>query len=137
MLGKKKGQTLIEVTVALGILAIVFAGTITLIVGVVNLSFSARNRTEAIALAQMKLAETASSILTGCNKTFPASTPRTRESGTIYHYRVDVNTLAGSFSAVYDNDLNHNNFAEIVVTVDWTNKGLPDENYVIKQIVRK
>lgn len=53
----KKGQSLVEVTVALSILVIVLTSTITLIVAVLNLTLSSRNRTEAITYAQRAISE--------------------------------------------------------------------------------
>lgn len=58
----KKGFTLVEVVVALGILTIVLAATVTLIIGVVNLALVARDKTEATALVQKGLSETISRI---------------------------------------------------------------------------
>lgn len=54
---KIKGISLVELTVAMAILAMVFAGTVTLIITVVNLSFNTGLKTVAVALAQKGLTD--------------------------------------------------------------------------------
>lgn len=55
--GNKKGISLVELTIAMTILTMVFAGTVTLIIMVVNLSYSSGLKTVAISLAQKGLTD--------------------------------------------------------------------------------
>jgi type II secretory pathway pseudopilin PulG len=52
-----KGISLVELTVAMAILTMVFSGTVTLIIMVVNLSFNTGLKTVAISLAQKGLTD--------------------------------------------------------------------------------
>lgn len=55
MLNNKKGESLVEVLVALSIFMLVFAGVVTMITGSVTLNLSARQRTETVAMVQKNL----------------------------------------------------------------------------------
>lgn len=148
----KKGQTLIEVVVALGILALVFTGTITLIVQVVNLELSAKNRTEAVTLAQRKLTEARIGIENGCSQTSYLEVGTENGSIVTLNFAViaDDNFDAGFPIGVVDAsatsfdyggppglELDGNNFIRIISVVQWSDRGLPDETYTIEQIVRR
>lgn len=124
----KKGFTLVEVIVALGILAVVFVGTVTLIVNVVNLELSSRNLTEAVAIAQGKLAEAIVPINGGCTASTPTDVLPT-PAGEKYTYEINFedNYNFGGLS----------NFIKVEVKVNWKDKGLGQREYKIDQIVRK
>jgi prepilin-type N-terminal cleavage/methylation domain-containing protein len=128
----KRGLSLVEVIVALGILAIVFSGTITLVIQTVNLGLSARDRTEAILLAQTVLNEKIIEIEGGCTlKT--ATGPLPEETRGRYKYIVKYDK-----SNDYGEGLNEDNFMEISVKVSWLPKGFStDEEFEISQVVRK
>ncbi|MDD5693270.1 MAG: type II secretion system protein [Patescibacteria group bacterium] len=66
MLIKKKGQTLVEVMVALSILIVILSGVITLLIKSVNLVIDSRSKTEAIAIVQNGLSEGISSVQGTC-----------------------------------------------------------------------
>lgn len=70
---KKRGFGLVEVMVALSILAMVFSAVVTLIVNVVNLNLVSRQRTEAIAFAQDGLALGVAEISNGCPSKLPTN----------------------------------------------------------------
>ena len=97
MFSSKKGESLVEVVVSLGIMAMVFAGVVNIVVAAVTLNLSSRQRLEVIATVQKNLNEwlAADSLnnscpvtprplaqtitLTGCAATPPhvtAATPR-------------------------------------------------------------
>lgn len=135
----KKGQSLVEVVVALGILAFVFAGTITLIVQIVSLQLATRNRTEAVALAQKTMAETVSTLTDGCGNI--SSTNTTGSSGN-FTYSVQVSNAdaypdGGSSTSSRDVDLDGNQFYQVLVSVTWDDRDYVGNNYELKQIVKK
>lgn len=131
---KIKGLTLIELVVAMGILAMVFAGTITLIIFVVNLAFSARLKTTAVALAQKKLTEEISTFRADPSNPSLYICPRT----------LSVPSDSGLSSA--DVCITPNppvpsesgDFVMITVTVRWNVRGAPTQlNYPLSQVIRK
>lgn len=132
----KKGQSLVEVIVALGIITLVFAGAITLIVNAVNLEISARNRTEATALAQRELALALQAVGEGCEKgTYEKTLTESWEGAT---YNIKVNTIGIDENDLKtEKDFTSSDFAKITVTVSWKDKNLPEETYQLSQIVRK
>lgn len=73
---QKKGFTLIETVVALGILTIALTAAITLIVNVVNMSMLTRDKTEATALMQKGISDAAAAC-GGCRSSNLLSTPYT------------------------------------------------------------
>lgn len=120
----KRGFTLVEVVVALGILALVFSGVVTLVVQVVNLELGARRQTEAVALAQGKMAEQVALICDDCSETVtPEDIIDQEDNGYIYD--------------IYFDDGPYTNFVTIKVVVTWTDKGIGDRDYSITQAVRK
>lgn len=127
----RKGQSLVEVVVALGIVSIVFSGTVTLIVQTVNLELSARDRTEAINYAQKILNEKVVEIEGGCNLEYTTGEVSGPPFGK-YNSTINVNN---NFTS-YGNGLDSANFIEITSRVTWKPKGLPDDKYEVKQIVR-
>lgn len=129
----KRGQTLVEVVVALGILAMVFAGVVTLIVRVVDLELMARDRTVAVSLAQKKLAETVGNLGDGCNVSdYTIPNGSIVEGSKTFNYSGAINN---SFD--YSNELNNKNFVEITIKVDWQEKSGSVSKYELKQVVRK
>jgi prepilin-type N-terminal cleavage/methylation domain-containing protein len=130
----KKGFTLIEVVVALGILAAVFAGTVTLVVTVVKLALSSRIKTEAITLAQKGLAvqiqntykapkgvpvSSYAETLDGINLIARTEDPTT----------ADFDLTSNGSSVSFDSD----GFYHITSTVTWPGS----KPYVLEQYVRK
>lgn len=63
---KKHGFSLIEVVVALSLLMMVMAATISLIITVVNLNLAARSKTEAVAYAQDGITQGVAKTTNGC-----------------------------------------------------------------------
>lgn len=57
MFSSKKGESLVEVVVALGIFSFVFFGVVNIVAGSITLNMSARQRTEAVAMVQKNLNE--------------------------------------------------------------------------------
>lgn len=139
-LNRVKGQSLIEVVVALGILAAVFATAATLIVTIVDLNVSARSRTEVVALAQKVLSENVKDAMTYCS-TNVASKPKNctlMPGRPDYCVTVDVRKgrySTGSSPYVFVIDPSREDFARITVTVDWKDKTVSN-SYEVSQIVR-
>jgi len=57
MFNNKRGESLVEVLVAISVLMVVFGGAVSMIVGSVRLNMSARQRTISIAMVQKKMTE--------------------------------------------------------------------------------
>lgn len=130
-MNRKRGISLIEVVVALGIIAIVFAGTITLIISVVNLEMSARARTEAVAITQKYLALNVHALGTGCQKNNIA--PIDDSSGDPYQVTAQI-TSVGDDLVTQNND---GGFLRIEIITTWNYKSLGQETYNLAQVVRK
>jgi len=134
----KKGLTLIEVVVALGILAIVFAGVVTLIVQIVSLELSSRDRTQGIALAQGKLSEVTASISNGCSNVSPVTNaapilfdvPNSR-----FSYVVAENTGINYGAAPYI--IASPDYSEITVSVFWDDRVSENNSIKLTQVVKK
>lgn len=128
----KKGFTLVEVVVALGILAIVFTGTVTLVVNVFNLELSSRSLTEAVAIAQGKMAETVASLDGGCFINTPISMTEPVPIDDKYTYLISNEAFDYSVTDGFTSE----NFLKIKVTVSWEDKGIGERTYELEQIVR-
>lgn len=142
-MNKKKGQSLVEVLVAMGIITMVFAGTATLIVQVVNLELSARSRTEAVALGQKYLAENVSSIKEGCLNNITTGVPETDNPNDKYTalnscvlVNDDLSENTSTDCSPGEIDSSVTNFVKIITEVTWQDKGLPEETYTASEIVR-
>ncbi|MDD3481153.1 MAG: prepilin-type N-terminal cleavage/methylation domain-containing protein [Patescibacteria group bacterium] len=142
----KRGISLVEVVVALGIIAIVFSGVITLIISAVNLELSARTRTEAIARNQKNLAEVVQLLESGCAKDannlpgevlegdFTINTYCRRTNDILVEYDpFDPEDTTASSSDCGDLTTD-DNYIKIISKISWSEKGV-DEYYVISQIV--
>ncbi len=136
----KMGQSLIEVIAALSIVAIVFAGTITLVVQAVNLQFLARDKAEAVIIAQGEISKAVEGIRAGCSQVDyiieqePAANER-------YTYDVEAIIEGDSFD-FFDEEgrdigLNGDNFLKITVRVSWKNKRGLEQEYETFRLVRK
>lgn len=125
----KKGQTLIEVTVALSIMIIVFSATVNLIVGIVNLTMNSRDRTEAVVLAQRYLSEAGRRIEDGCERVTFAG-----ETSSVEQYTI---TISGT--GLDDNlaglDVGYT-FIRLKSTVTWLDKNNKNNTYEVFRIVR-
>jgi prepilin-type N-terminal cleavage/methylation domain-containing protein len=127
----KKGFTLIEVVVALGILTIVLSATVTLIIQVVNLAMITRDKTEATALVQKGLSEKISDIKK-CGGTLTDSSSVVNGKN-LYVYIDKEKDASGNYTVV-DNDVNilgtrgssitSANFYKIIAVVKWNFRGI-------------
>jgi type II secretory pathway pseudopilin PulG len=125
-----KGISLVELTVAMGILSMVFAGTVTLIIMVVNLSFNSGLKTVAIALAQKGLTDKITEFRTSPN---------------INCVTINTGLPAGVSSLTKCTTANPpvpkagvNDFVLVTSTVAWRPKGDPNiSTYQMSQIIRK
>lgn len=131
----KRGMTLIEVVVATGILLMVFAGTTTLVVNVVQLSVNSRLRTIAVAYAQKAMTKcigdyNSDPSLNSC--VVPTLPSEIQSAGA---------TIEKTWSPAYLNNrttdvgLSNANFVRITVTVSWTIRGVTDD-YSFVQLVK-
>lgn len=144
----KKGQSLVEVTVALSLLAVVLTGVVTLAVNAVSLMAASRLRTEATALAQEGLEIAKSYKDNGCislsNNSYVivnnqlvtlASAP---EKATITldnaSYTREI-TIADD--AIVDPLNSASEYALATVTVSWDLKGKPEGDIKIEQIIKR
>lgn len=124
----KKAFTLVEVIVALGILALVFSGVVSLVFRVVNLEVGARRQTEAVALAQGILAEKIVPLCDGCT---PATLTDISDTDGPKGYTYSVEYLENPEITI-DEAL-----ILVKVTVKWSDTSIGDQSYVIQEVVRK
>lgn len=128
-----KGMGLVEVVVALSILTIVFGGTVTLIVNVVNLAVTAKQKTEAITYAQKGLAEKIKQLNYGCVVTLPSTELDTNYPNYSVHTKAERGDLAGT-PVVFSPNAN-GSFIKINSTVTWYNR-FGRNDYSVNQIMR-
>lgn len=140
---KKKGFTLIELVVAMGILTMVFAGTVTLIISVVNLAMSTRTKTTVVALAQKGLAESIREY-----RMNPAPTGNNLCSSLFDSLPLDDAPEISDISCIINPDpdpawnfsdgYSYENFTKIEVTVKWTAKGAQtSQSYKLVQTIKR
>jgi type II secretory pathway pseudopilin PulG len=130
-----KGISLVELTVAMGILTMVFAGTVTLIIMVVNLSFNTGTKTVAIALAQRELTNKITAFRANPDPNAPCtilndiSVPKV-PSG--------ISELRACISPAPIDINGSTNFVLITSTATWKAKGDPSDSlYQMAQMLRK
>ncbi|PIZ00362.1 hypothetical protein COY62_03095 [bacterium (Candidatus Howlettbacteria) CG_4_10_14_0_8_um_filter_40_9] len=90
IISNKRGQSLVEVTVALSILAVVLTGVVTLIVNAVGLMLDSRDKTEAVAYAQQYLEEKKGSKTNSCIGLDDTDESPSDIAGTKYKKEVDI-----------------------------------------------
>lgn len=125
----KKGLSLIEVVVSLSILAIVFVGTITLIVNVVNLVLITRDKTEATALMQKGLTKGIDRAKDSCRGSVDYDETLEEING---KYTITV-TNSDDFepinSTAGDGSISKDNFVSVKSKVEWSFK---NQDYLIE-----
>lgn len=130
---KKTGQSLVEVLVSLSILIIVFTATTTLMLNITNLTFSSRNRTEAIALSDQYFAITMVCIKQGnpnCNVT----------NQVVGKYTVNVQAPIALDATEVNNSLqlSSTNFEKAYIEVKWRDKNSTSDTFLkVVKVVRK
>jgi prepilin-type N-terminal cleavage/methylation domain-containing protein len=131
----KKGFSLIEVVVALGIFAVVFAGTVTLVARVVSLELSARDRTTGIALAQGKMEETIANFDSSCpNGSIQTASNLPFTNNPKFRYTIINSNI--SYSSGVGPYISSPDFTEATVTVTWNNN-LGSNSFSLKRILNK
>lgn len=137
----KKGQSLIEVVVALAILVTVFAGTITLIITIVDLNVAARQRTEAVAWAQKYLSEAVKKVEDGCVKKAASLVDPDGPPDPHPNYDITYGTVLGSYTGAgtevspYGFSYSGADYIRIYVKVIWKDKVGNTNEYTVVQIV--
>lgn len=139
---KVRGQSLVEVIVALGIIVIVFTGTITLVVNVMNLNLTSRDVTQATALAEKKMGEAVSGIRSDCaidigglsvtGNNVPVTLGGKSFTPVVTFSSVSRNQVSNTFVAD-SNGL----FIRITSTVTWKDRGGVDRSFSVERILRK
>lgn len=130
----KKAMSLIEVVVACTILLFVFAGTVTLIVNVVQLTVNSRHKTIAVAFAQRQM--------TACLKEYYKNTSITAcpSSDSIKPAEISSGTVTmeksgWSYTAPGGDMITSNEFVRFTSTVNWNIKGIPG-SYSYVQLIK-
>lgn len=111
MEAKSKGFTLIEVTVALGILTIVLAAMVQLIVNTINLAMVTRYKTEATALSQKGLTYGISAIQ-NCQNNSIVITETHGDKRLVVTYDTTFGKVDGTVDTLDDD-----NFIKVISTV--------------------
>jgi prepilin-type N-terminal cleavage/methylation domain-containing protein len=127
----KNGFTLIELVVAMGILTMVFAGTVTLIIAVVNLAMSTRTKTEVVALTQKELTNTIVSYRQ--TPTQPIGCASISVQSLNIQKCIDsppLSDLGDGFDSM--------GYVKITINTTWTDRSAPTpQTYTLTQTVRK
>lgn len=121
-MSNKKGFSLVEVVVALGILVAVFSITVILIIQTLNIAINTRKTTQGLLLAQKELNEEIIKIERGCQ--LPADEEAPNNSG----YTVRISHEEGPTI----NQVEESNLVKITVDVEWIARGtFSQENHKI------
>lgn len=136
---KLRGFTLIELVIAMGILILVFTGTVTLIVMVVNLAMSTRIQTEAVALTQRGLTETITKYRANPNDYDPANLcPTSVNLGNQNNISISCTINNPDVVQAQGDGFDEDNFVNIVIISTWTPKGSTGPiSYNLVQAIRK
>lgn len=132
----RKGQTLIEVMMALTIMIIVFAGVVNLVLRVFNISMSARNMTKASTIAQYGISQSIKNIQGSCNlQEIDPGDPAPILQEDIEDFRLVVyrDALNPSTEKKSDKEIDDTNFYKLKATVCWVDKGLPGDGNPVCQ----
>lgn len=128
----KKGQSLVEVTVAMSILAVVLTGVVTLAVNAAGLMVSSRSRTEATAYAQQGLEVLKSKPSNSCyvlgSSDLANGLNKSMDTGNTFYTRTfDVSDPP--------NSIDTGGYALVTIKVSWTNGS--GGNITLKQIMKR
>jgi len=151
MLNSKKGESLVEVIIALGIFAFIFVGVVNVIANSITLNLSSRQRTEAVSKTQKKLNEylASSTNLGACTISGREASPEpitTLEGApTCYNeeltdstqtcYWVNLATLdSGEINDPLD--MNNTTFIKVVSHGKWYTRMLGEQSFEISRIIR-
>jgi len=133
----QKGQSLIEVTVALGILAVVLSAVVTLAAQGIGLMIASRQRTEATALAQKSL-----EVLKG-NSTNVCDGNKTVNAGIALSTLGGIGDIPGQFISSTYEVVDHNfpgisitGYRKATVTVKWKTRLGGDTDLSVSQIFK-
>ena len=142
----KKGESLVEVMVALGIITFIFVGAINIIASSITLNLSARQRTEAVAMVQKNMNEylagnTGSGIcsvvgrtpMSGESACSPEGSLKTTEE-TCYWLEVAVLDTATEINDTLG--LNNDNFIKIVSHGKWYTRIFGEQEFALSRVVR-
>jgi type II secretory pathway pseudopilin PulG len=136
--GNKKGQSLVEVTVSLLILMIVFSSVLTLIVQSLNLVVMTRTRTEVGAIAQHAMTDVILQIKNTCPVKSAAEISNISPSITVdpkYTLTVTAKLLTSNDQPTRIGPL-PSSFYKVTVIVSWTDKGATGQSsYALTQLV--
>lgn len=127
LFSNKRGQSLVEVTVALSILAVVLTGVVTLIVNAVGLMLDSRDKTEAVAYAQQYLEEKKGSKTNSCRGLEDIDENPSEIAGTKYKKEVDIDGSDPIFPGA----------VLITSKITWLSKNGSDRDVTVKQIMGK
>lgn len=146
----RRGESLVEVVVALGIIMFIFAGAVNIIANAITLNASARTRTEAVAKVQKNLNEYLASLDSSgqCSVTPYASLPTTiyestancstsamtEGSATCYWVKV-VNISSTEVSLVAAYGLNTTNFVKVISGSKWYTRVIGEQKFEAGRIV--
>jgi len=123
------GQSLVEVTVALAILAVVLTGVVTLAVNTVGLMISSRMRMEATSLAQQGLEEAKGGRSNECDGLAIGIKENGIKIGEDKEYTRTIK--------ISDAGTAWTGAVLIDVKITWNVKGQPDGNIELKEILNK
>jgi len=138
----KKGQSLVEVMVAMFVLMIVFVSMATLIVQALNLVTVSRTRTEVTALAQRAMSDATIQVKTTCSAappTYPHLFDTTSLNPNPAKYKKleeKVENITSADKPTTGGVTIPSTFYKVTVTVVWRDKSMTsDSTYVLTQLV--
>jgi prepilin-type N-terminal cleavage/methylation domain-containing protein len=135
----KKGFTLIEVVVSMGILALVFSGTVALIVQLVGLTLSSRMQTQAVAYAQDNLNKCMSDYINGIRNVSDVTCLTTAPpAGTNFNLETRLEDSYAEIKDASDTNakIDKGDFAQITIIAKWKEYGR-DNEYTLKQFATR
>lgn len=139
-MNKKKGQTLVEVIVALGILTMIVTAVITMIVAAMNLLANSRIKTEAVAFAQKRIADAIAAYDFGNPCIInPVSIPTdtmTDSNGTVITVTMNTSNLTAGEKTSFGGPGPADKFIKMIATATWDYRGVASDPIVIVEYVR-
>lgn len=149
MWNDKRGESLVEVLVALSIIMLIFAGVVSMIAGSVTLNLSARQRTTVVAMVQKNLNEFLAKNSSAGVCAVTGLVPPQKQDETFNNcsllggvtdsaqpcYWMEISTLGPDVNEPLG--VNDTNFVKIISHGKWYTRMMGEQEFQVGRLVRK